>query len=84
MFSDRRPLTLQTTTTIDTPRSEQRRFVHSDEEIPTLAQWAVSIEKHYGKPMDMEWAASRRNRRPLRGGGSFTGSDRRSTAGGSG
>lgn len=46
----------QTIRTIDTPRSERRRFVLSDAEILTLARWAVSIEAHYGKPMDMEWA----------------------------
>ena len=27
-----------------------------DEEILTLARWAVEIENHYEKPMDMEWA----------------------------
>ena len=28
----------------------------SDDEILTLARWAVAIEAHYGCPMDMEWA----------------------------
>lgn len=28
----------------------------NDEEILKLAKWAVTIEEHYGKPMDMEWA----------------------------
>ena len=27
-----------------------------DEEILQLARWACAIEKHYGKPMDIEWA----------------------------
>jgi pyruvate, water dikinase len=31
-------------------------FVLSDDEILQLARWAVRIERHYGKPMDMEWA----------------------------
>ncbi len=45
-----------TTKTIDTPSPERERFVLSDPEILALARWAVTIEKHYGKPMDMEWA----------------------------
>ncbi|HWV39970.1 MAG TPA: phosphoenolpyruvate synthase, partial [Vulgatibacter sp.] len=46
----------QTTRMIDTPSAERRRFVLGDQEILTLARWAVAIERHYGKPMDMEWA----------------------------
>ncbi|MCW8193497.1 phosphoenolpyruvate synthase [Proteobacteria bacterium 005FR1] len=45
-----------TTRTVDTPAAERRKYVLSDPEIITLARWAKSIEKHYGKPMDMEWA----------------------------
>ncbi|UCD61814.1 MAG: phosphoenolpyruvate synthase [Flavobacteriaceae bacterium] len=44
------------TINIDTPLPRQRQFVLSDEEIITLAQWALIIEKHYQKPMDIEWA----------------------------
>jgi len=32
------------------------KFVISDDEILTLAQWACIIEDHYNKPMDIEWA----------------------------
>jgi pyruvate, water dikinase len=46
----------ETTKTIDTPASERERFVLSDQEILTLARWAVAIEAHYETPMDMEWA----------------------------
>jgi pyruvate,water dikinase len=46
----------ETTRTVDTPAAERRRLVLSDEEILTLARWAVAIERHYGKAMDMEWA----------------------------
>ncbi len=35
---------------------EAERFVLTDPEILTLARWAVAIEKHYQKPMDIEWA----------------------------
>ncbi len=45
-----------TTKNIRTSESERRRFVLSDKEILSLSQWAVSIERHYGIPMDMEWA----------------------------
>ena len=43
-----------------TPRQHHqaraRVLVLSDEEILELARWAVVIERHYGRPMDMEWA----------------------------
>jgi pyruvate,water dikinase len=46
---------------VATPQSERRSFVLNDGEILQLARWAVSIEKHYGKPMDMEWAKDGRS-----------------------
>lgn len=36
--------------------ANRNRFVLSEEEIEYLARRAVHIEKHYGKPMDIEWA----------------------------
>ena len=41
---------------IATTKEEQQRFVLTDDEILTLAQWACIIEDHYKKPMDIEWA----------------------------
>ncbi len=41
---------------VSTPLNEQSRLVLSDEEILILARWAVAIEEHYGRPMDIEWA----------------------------
>ncbi|MEA3253696.1 MAG: phosphoenolpyruvate synthase, partial [Chloroflexota bacterium] len=35
---------------------EQRRFVLTDDEVLMLAKWACIIEKHYERPMDIEWA----------------------------
>ena len=35
---------------------DKSRFVIDDEDILTLAHWAVIIEDHYKKPMDIEWA----------------------------
>ena len=46
----------KSTKNIDTPKKERRSFVLSDEEILDLARWARAIERHYGKPMDIEWA----------------------------
>ncbi|MBD1386592.1 phosphoenolpyruvate synthase [Mucilaginibacter rigui] len=40
----------------DTPWELRERFVLSDKEIEQLANWALIIEEHYGKPMDFEWA----------------------------
>jgi pyruvate, water dikinase len=40
----------------DTPKEKQELFVLSDEEVTRLAHWALTIEKHYQKPMDIEWA----------------------------
>jgi pyruvate,water dikinase len=40
----------------DTNDDERSRFVLTDDEVLTLARWAVLIETHYGLPMDMEWA----------------------------
>jgi pyruvate,water dikinase len=44
------------TKNIDTSKEERRAFVLNDEEILRLGRWAVVIEKHYKKPMDIEWA----------------------------
>jgi pyruvate, water dikinase len=47
-----------TTSTInmDTPPELRSQFVLTDEEINLVARWAVKIEEHYSKPMDIEWA----------------------------
>jgi len=44
------------TRTVDTDEAERSAYVLDDREILTLARWAVAIEAHYGRPMDMEWA----------------------------
>ncbi len=44
------------TQVVDCTPEEMRRPVLEEEEILQLARWAVAIERHYGKPMDMEWA----------------------------
>jgi pyruvate,water dikinase len=35
---------------------DQRRFSLQDDEVLQLAKWALQIEEHYGRPMDIEWA----------------------------
>ncbi|MCU0902509.1 MAG: phosphoenolpyruvate synthase [Tabrizicola sp.] len=44
------------TKNVPTSRAERAAFVLSDAEILALARMAVTIEDHYGLPMDMEWA----------------------------
>ncbi|HSX11907.1 MAG TPA: phosphoenolpyruvate synthase, partial [Rhabdochlamydiaceae bacterium] len=46
----------QTTKNLPTPASKAAQFVLSDQEILQLSRWAMAIEKHYQKPMDIEWA----------------------------
>lgn len=41
---------------IATPKEKQEQFVLTDEEVTTIAKWALIIEDHYQKPMDIEWA----------------------------
>lgn len=41
---------------IETPIDERRAIVLTDDEILQLARWATTIEQHYGRPMDIEWA----------------------------
>lgn len=40
---------------VDVPESERRKFALNDDEIIQLAKYARIIEKHYGRPMDIEW-----------------------------
>ena len=35
---------------------DQKRFSLEDDEVLTLAKWAMEIEKHYGRAQDIEWA----------------------------
>ncbi|MGI1661071.1 phosphoenolpyruvate synthase [Palleronia sp. KMU-117] len=41
---------------VPTSKAERGTFVLSDDEAVSLARMAATIEKHYGLPMDMEWA----------------------------
>lgn len=46
----------QPTQTKDTEAKQRERFVLSDAEILQLAKWCTTIEQHYDRPMDIEWA----------------------------
>ncbi|MBW8185943.1 MULTISPECIES: phosphoenolpyruvate synthase [Shewanella] len=40
----------------DVPADLRRQFSVNDDEVMELAKQAMIIEKHYGRPMDIEWA----------------------------
>ncbi|MCX5613235.1 phosphoenolpyruvate synthase [Streptomyces sp. NBC_00047] len=44
------------TRTVDTSGEERSRRVLTDAEVRLLADWAQTVEEHYGCPMDLEWA----------------------------
>ena len=44
------------TKNVPTSKAERAAYVLADGDILQLARWAVVIEQHYGRPMDMEWA----------------------------
>ncbi|WP_197330673.1 phosphoenolpyruvate synthase [Ralstonia syzygii] len=41
--------------TVDVPGELRNRYSLVDEDVVELAKYAVIIEKHYGRPMDIEW-----------------------------
>ncbi|MDO4725078.1 MAG: phosphoenolpyruvate synthase [Comamonadaceae bacterium] len=41
--------------TVDVPPEQRNRYALSDEEVMELARYALVIEQHYGRPMDIEW-----------------------------
>jgi len=51
----------RTTRNVNATKKERRSFVLSEAEILQLARWGCVIEKHYGKPMDIEWAKDGEN-----------------------
>ncbi|HEV2700485.1 MAG TPA: PEP/pyruvate-binding domain-containing protein, partial [Steroidobacteraceae bacterium] len=42
-------------TTAETAAADRNRFSLTDTEVLELARYAMLIEKHYGRPMDIEW-----------------------------
>jgi len=46
----------QTTREVEVSRADRRRFCLADAEVLELARLACTIEEHYGRAMDIEWA----------------------------
>ena len=40
---------------LDTPPEQRNRYSLTDADVSELARYAVTIEQHYGRPMDIEW-----------------------------
>ena len=49
------PTVGKTVETVDVDEADSMRFCISDEDVIDLARMAVTIEKHYQRPMDIEW-----------------------------
>src|ERR1700694_3004410 len=45
----------RSTRVVDVPQGERDRFSLSEADVLELARDAVWLEKHYGRPMDVEW-----------------------------
>ena len=51
----------KSTRTVDVDEADRNRFALSDADVLELARYAVIIEKHYGRPMDIEWGRDGRD-----------------------
>ncbi|XXQ68423.1 phosphoenolpyruvate synthase [Neisseriaceae bacterium B1] len=40
---------------VDVPAAQRKQFSITNEEVTELAKYALIIEEHYGRPMDIEW-----------------------------
>ena len=49
--------------TVDVAVADRHRFSLSDADVLELARAGIAIEKHYGRPMDIEWAKDGRDDR---------------------
>jgi pyruvate,water dikinase len=41
--------------TVDVPLEQRNRYSLTDQDVEALARYALVIERHYGRPMDIEW-----------------------------
>ena len=55
MIYSENPQPGKTVDTVDVDEADSMRFSLSDADITQLARTAVTIEEHYGRPMDIEW-----------------------------
>ncbi len=42
--------------TVDVDQQDRMRFCLNDDQVEELARYAITIEQHYARPMDIEWA----------------------------
>jgi len=49
------PLKGKLVKTVDVPVEQRNRYSLSDADVAQLAKYALVIEEHYGRPMDIEW-----------------------------
>ena len=56
MIYDNRPEAREPVINIPTTEAERNTYILSDDELLQLARWAMVIEEHYGRNMDVEWA----------------------------
>ncbi len=45
----------KTVRTVDTPPDLRNRYSLTDQDVVELASFGLTIERHYGRPMDIEW-----------------------------
>lgn len=50
------PVAGSKTKNLPVSQADRQRYAITDPQVRTLAKWAIEIEKHYGRPMDIEWA----------------------------
>ena len=55
------PLKGKLVKTVDVPTELRNRYSLTDADVEQLARYAVIIEKHYGRPMDIEWGKDGRD-----------------------
>ena len=46
----------KSTRVVETTAWERRELVLTDDEIAELGRWAIAVERHYGRAIDIEWA----------------------------
>src|ERR671916_2270577 len=51
----------KTTEFVDVPPADRQRLSLTDAEVTELARHALTIEEHYGRPMDIEWGKDGRD-----------------------
>lgn len=50
------PIEGSKTKNVPVSKADRERYSITEDQVKTLAKWAIAIENHYEKPMDIEWA----------------------------